>query len=223
MLPPHLYNAILAHCTVHELHQFRTWNTDIEKSAKRQLQLRFPNLSLAHILKHTVNTLPDPQSNCDYNVSDHTKTRWRFVRWSSKLMKLYSLQHRCLLDTIQGNEPTAYVNIDDNFIVVIVDANPEFYIDIWDFQSIIQTHTIVITEDLFNILTCTRCIEVLVAPNRKAVWLKHAVWVAEDVTAGYVIQCDGVIARLLVSTYGKISWKENQLYSGDKLIYTIVS
>ena len=156
-------------------------------------------------------------------MSNATNTRWKLVRWSSKLMKLYSLQHRCLLDTIQGNESTAYVNIDDNFIVVIVDANPEFYIDIWDFQSIIQTHTIVITEDLFEELACLNFTSALVAPNRKAAWLEQTVWVAEDVMAGYVVQCDGVIARLLVSTYGKISWKENQLYSGDKLIYTIIS
>jgi len=228
MLPPHLYGAILEHCTVCELHQFQTQTPNIRESAERQLQLRFPKLTLEYILEHTTKTPLD--LHCDYNIKilgEHSELDWLFVRYRIRAWMpyrgpnynqhayIFSRRHGCSLDNVHGRD--IYTCMHETYLILIVAVDSRFYIDFWDFHSAIQKFTIVIPEcvhrDLIRINFFNKSV---LAPNRRAIWFSFTLF------SGYVIHLDGVIIKLNVNPSDKITWKGNQLYSGNQLIYTLV-
>jgi hypothetical protein len=225
MLPLHLWDAVLAHCTVQALHVFRQWNTE---SAERQLQLRFPNLTLAHILKHTCATTSNlvdcPEVDmlvdcCErfWHIQNYTTAPLSKSPWDTGL-QLWSLQHDCALDSLHGNSILIHNGfIDDDFLLLIVNVDPAFYIKFWDFQSVIQTYTLHISENMYRELTARgyHQMALLVAPNRQAVWF------SDTFSKGFVIQCNGNITSFLVHRGTIMAWKENQLYMDGELIYTL--
>jgi hypothetical protein len=232
MLLPHLWDAVLAQCTIQELHVFRQWNPE---SAERQLQSRFPHLTRARILKHTTKTRMDLYRSSTVEIyQDFKEPRWHLVRYVDKnqpqtlqrtnlaTMQLFSLQHNCALDILHGNMIDVFAGTDDkNMLVLVVKDREEYYIDIWDFQSTIQTHTLIIPESVHYRMTGIECTNILVAPSRQALCFLWAAWFANVYRMCHIIQCDGVVIQTVVLTHAIVIWKENQLYANDELIYTI--
>lgn len=213
MFPLHLHDAILVHCTVTELHIFRGWNDDIRENAERQLQLRFPDLTLAHILEHTNSTY------AGYTVSGD---KWCvlhrvYTNTQDEYAHVWSLQHDCSLEKIRA-ELIYMINsfIDDNFLLFIIYDHSDFYIRIWNLHPKIQMYTLPISKTIFYEMTrCRLYVDLLVSPNRQAVFF------TDNYLLHFVICCTGDVVAVSSELNANVVWKENQLYADNQLIYTL--
>jgi hypothetical protein len=227
MLPLHLWDAVLAQCTIQALHVFRQWNPE---SAERQLQLRFPNLTLAHILEHTncITKPVDLYRSAKIEVhGDYKGRHWKIITYSQpdqyfKLtMQLFSLQHDCSLDILRGDDMCIRANnLDDSIVLILVTVQKRYYIYVWDFQTTIQTYTLPISDIMHRDFVLNYGLDIILAPNRQAICVLRASWFTHTSAVAYIIQRTG-FTRMYLAAHATVTWKENQLYADDELIYTI--
>jgi hypothetical protein len=237
-LHPDLWVAICAHGAVSELHAWRTMPGTIKMAATRALQRRFPNLPWTHILKHTHNVLTDLYQSHTIEIhGDYIGPCWQIIRYvdttlpqtvhanglANTTMQLFSLQHECSLDIFYEYDTCVITDTaDKNWLMFIVETQQrEFYVTIWGFHAKIQTHTIQLSESIYHRLRPNeRRMSVSVAPNHQAVWISNVDQTPDNILNGCVVQYNGVIVNLVVAM-GTVTWKENELYVDDKLIYTL--
>jgi len=219
MIPMHLYDAILVHFTVEELHDCRSLYPDFQCSAERQLQLRFPKLTLSYILTNTDN---GPADFSEYNTRLWSLRSWyrgisHRVLPKQQCIQLCSVQHDCQLEYLRADFMRVYVNTaDDDFLLCVMDVDSKFYIRIWDFYTEIQTHTISISKPIYCTMHVLRPVNLLVSPNRRAVFF------TDHVSINLVVYYTGNIVEISMQSSVDVVWKEKQLYADNQLIYTLV-
>jgi len=227
MLPTHLNEAVLCHCSVEELHKIHQTIPVFQVSAERVLQSRFPRLPLSFILKHTVKEA----MLCEYkrNGTDSTRMstsnfiiRQQWVSDTSTQMPLagytqlqvYSTYHECPL--LFTNLPFRHKTISNYdppiFITLLYDAttyyadNKVIWCDLHDPNAVILNRFTVTPNMTRHLLTKNSQL----APNGQAIL------VGSD-----ILYCDGTVISLDLQPGAQAEWKCNALYDNGILLHKL--
>jgi hypothetical protein len=219
MLPIHLHDAVLAQCTIQALHIFRQWHT---KSAERHLQLRFPSLTLAHILHHTPKPLWQqthvdnyPQT-CDHIVRGRGWELYYFIPiptffnlHKSKLrLHLRLTREACGIFDVQCQR--VRLNINARHLLLLICRQNRYDFVWWDFHDLtrVAVQYVEISRDICKHFSPD--MPYFLSPNGRAILIHHT-----------IIHFNGTITPVTIPPHGIVRWSQTHLYANNQIIHTL--
>jgi hypothetical protein len=226
MLQPHLLETVLAHYTVKELHTIRSTSQTFKVAAERVLQARFPQLTLAYILKHTAfdSPLPSPyKANRVEYIGTPAYTIQ--IRWNNSALTqvptvgrtfihLYSTRHECPLFFTQRPFICSYAHGSDNECILFL---------LYD-EPTHSTHNEVIwcvLRDPAAIAIYKFAVDFAIARRLQTKPVQIAPAGQALLVGSDILYCDGTIVPLTVQPGTVLMWKNGALYGDNAILHVL--
>jgi len=226
MLSVHLFEAILSHYTVQELHITRQTTPAFQIAADRVLQARFPRLKLSFILRYTApNSLYLSHADAD-NVRYITASTYTArIEWTSSVLtqlplvgrtqfSIYSTYHECPLFSIQRTFPCSYANSDKHDVLLLL---------LYDVVAQHTDHEIVWCDlrDPAAIAIYNFTVNYTIARHLQTIITQLAPTGQALVTDSGVLYCDGTLVPLDIQPGTRLVWKNGALYGDDTILHVL--
>jgi len=226
MVPLYLHGAILAHFTVEELHAFRDRNLDMRESVERQLQLRFPKLTLAYILKYTAKPLLQ-QSTRFNDLSETYNHIIRGLGWELyyftitpvkdgicfRTMRAIRIHLRLVRDACCIFEACCQqlrCNTAEQHLLLFL-SKFDGYDLIWcDFRDLtrVEVQIVEINRDICQHFAPDT--PYFLSPNGRAILIHHT-----------VIHFNGTITPVAIPPHSNVRWTQTCLCVDERIVYTL--